>query len=1688
MNTGENNNKRRGKRVLIIILKTILWIIGVPVFLLIVIFIALQFSGPQKFVTDKATGFLSDKIKTKVSLKEINIALPKSIALSDLYVEDEKGDTLLYSHLIKVDLNFWDLLDKKIGLNSVTLETLTGHISRDLPNGKFNFSFIPDAFASKDTTTVKEPVDTTAAGWQFSIKNVSLKNIYFTFHDRSGGMNADLHLGTFETGFDKFDLDKKIIHVGTVALKNTRASVLQSVALYKAPEDTTASQPFDYDLALGKLELENVTAVYNDKVALQDLNVKLGRFLLEPKNIDIKNEKIALKTVLLHNTEIYYTQNKTAIADTVVAKAEDLAEKKPNWILTLGNLDLENNTVGFNNGQKAPLKKGMDFDHLLAKNIIIKANDIDASASRVSVNLKALSLEEQSGFILKKFTSKITYDSTHVDLADLELRANNTVIKDHLGISYSSLKTLSDSIGRLGLAINLNKTSIAVKDILFFMPGFFETAHLKKNESTVINISGKITGKINDLSISKLDLSTLQQTSVKLNGNIKNVMDPKNMYASLTAFEIKSSKNDIAAVLPDTLLPASINLPESFGVSGSYKGYVKNFDADLAVNTTIGNITATVKMNPGAGNKEQPYSGKVNITEFDLGKLLNQQTLGPVTMSASVKGSGFDTSNINTALSVGISKATFKNYAYSNFQLDGTMIKKSFNGKAVMNDKNLAFNFNGGADLEPAHPKYTFTLDLAGVDLKALNLSDEDVRISALISSDIGNGSGRNPTGKASIKNALVIRNNRKYPVDSIVLTSEFKDGISDIRLRSEIITADFNGEISLKELPATLTQQINSYFNLQQQAASVTPTAKQKFKFNINLVDPTLLTNNLVPGLEKLTPSAIDGNYDSEAKIIRVNLSVPQVKYSGITVDSLKFDVISDPSKLDYDIKIAEVSNPTLKFENVFLGGELKNNTLSFQFNTAKDDSAKLLAIGGLLKSINQEFELKLDKDLIINTQNWNIDGSNYLMFGKQGMYANNVVLSNGGQSVGLNSKEKVANAPLEIKFKDFDIATVSRLIENKKDLLKGNIDGNVILEKQNNASAFKSDIVIRNFEFQAVPIGTIKVKADNYEDANKYDVDLSIEGNGNDIAMKGFYNAGKESNLNFILDIRNLELKTIEPFTSKQVTRMSGSLNGKLTVKGQASLPDINGSLAFKDAAFNPGIIDSYLKVDDSKLTFDSKKIRFNNFVLRDSLNQQGSVNGVVDIQDLKNIKLDLRVKTDNFLALNTTKKSNPLYYGTVFLDSDIRISGTSSAPTLDVKAKLNKGSSITYVKPESEVGKNESKGIVEFENNHPDKNIAIMARQNDSINGISETKGIDLNASINVDRSVQLKMIVDPASGDSLFILGGGLLDFSLDRSGKTNLSGKYSINDGGYFLSLENLVKRNFQIQKGSSVTWSGDILDAYVDLTAIYTIKTSPIDLVQDELSGVSELEKNKYRNMLTFKVYLKMTGFISAPEISFDIQLAPEDRGALNGAVNSKLSQLREDETQLNKQVFALLTLRRFIGENPLESGSDGGLSSASRSSASKVLTQQLSSLSSKYVNFVDLDLGVNSFEDYSSGSEQGRTQLQVGVSKQLFNEKITVRVGGNVDLEGERASQNSVNDVAGNVSVDYKLTDDGRYKLKGFRQNQYENPIEGELTKTGVGVVFVRNFNTFKQLFRSPKNGRAKRKENNLKDDDDNR
>jgi len=361
-----------------------------------------------------------------------------------------------------------------------------------------------------------------------------------------------------------------------------------------------------------------------------------------------------------------------------------------------------------------------------------------------------------------------------------------------------------------------------------------------------------------------------------------------------------------------------------------------------------------------------------------------------------------------------------------------------------------------------------------------------------------------------------------------------------------------------------------------------------------------------------------------------------------------------------------------------------------------------------------------------------------------------------------------------------------------------------------------------------------------------------------------------------------------------------------------------------------------------------------------------------------------------------------------------------------------------------------------VVEFVDTVKEKSIMFRTVKKETPK--SSLKGFDVSSIIEIDEQASIKLLIDPASSDSLVVKGEAALSFSLDRSGKMSLTGTYLLKQGDYLLSLESLVKRRFKIESGSTIIWYGDPMSANISINAIYTVNALPNDLIYSQQSTSTGIT-NKQR--YPFLVYLKLRGDIQKPDISFEIKLRPEDRGIMDGVVQAKLNMLNENPSDLNKQVFALLVLGRFIQENPFQSEATG-LASAARTTVGTLLSSQLNQWSSKLVPGVEMNFDIQSYEEYQSGKAAGRSQLNLGVKKQLFNERLSVQVGGKIDMEGERAKQNSVSDLASDVSIEYKLTKNGYYRLKGFRQSLFEGAIEGQLVETGVGLIFVRDFNSW--------------------------
>ena len=193
------------------------------------------------------------------------------------------------------------------------------------------------------------------------------------------------------------------------------------------------------------------------------------------------------------------------------------------------------------------------------------------------------------------------------------------------------------------------------------------------------------------------------------------------------------------------------------------------------------------------------------------------------------------------------------------------------------------------------------------------------------------------------------------------------------------------------------------------------------------------------------------------------------------------------------------------------------------------------------------------------------------------------------------------------------------------------------------------------------------------------------------------------------------------------------------------------------------------------------------------------------------------------------------------------------------------------------------------------------------------------------------------------------------------------------------------------------------------------------------------------------------------------LDMPESERNALGGVPYAKIRDVNTRDSELNKQVFALLVLKRFISDNPLENQAGSDTEGVARRSVSKLLTEQLNRLSEN-VEGVELSFDVKSYEDYSTGSGEGQTELQLGLSKSLMDDRLVVKVAGNLEVEG--GSQNSASDYIGDLALEYKLTEDGRFRITGFRNTNYDM-ISGELIETGVGLIYIKDYNTLRELFK---------------------
>ena len=1677
--------------------------------------IFLQFPAGQDFVANKAQSYLRDKLKTEVRIGKFRTDFRHAINLDGVYVADQQRDTLLAVGHLGVDLDIWALLHSQVNVSNIELNDGRVRLTRTEPDSVNNYDFIIDAFVDPNA-----PVDTTASALKYDIGKARLTNVYFTQLDEVTGSDIRARIGEFTANMDEVNVDKSIYKVDKAVLRRSAVSIVQTKTAPEV-ENPGPPTPITVQFGIGHATLDSVGFSYKNSPAGQFISTNIGLADITAKNIDLQKELVALDKLTLKNTTFAYAQNAAVpVAERVVNPAEIVRKldaaadqnkvatgQRLAWKVTLNESDISGLAVKFDNFNEPKQKTrlpALDYNHLAFTNLVLNAHDLRYTENRTTAQVDNLAGKEQSGFEITSWRANVVYDSVQIRLDSLDLITPHTRIRRQLAIGYESLAALGNTkkLANLKIAGDLRDVRIGFRDILYLAPGLAGTPPFNTGPNQSVLVNGLVAGRVGDMTIRNFEFVGLRNTVVRAPRiHITGLPEVDGrLYVDADLRQFSSSRADMLSLAPKGSIPNNISIPPTFAVSGSFKGYptTLQFNTNLQARTSYGDLAFSGTLGKARADGQQPLVGTFAVQGFAFGKLLKDPTIGRVTATGRINATGNlkDPGTLVGKVQADVRSARYNGYTYHGVKATVDLDRNRYVINASSkSDPNLDLDLTAVVNLRDAkNPTYEVTkLNLRGANLTALGFyTGGDLRVQGNLTANLRGSDLNSLNGTFSGTKIVIVRDNQRFPLDSLNGRIVQNANRTLAVITSDIANVRLDGNVHLGDLATELQQHLDRYFDVPG-VQYVANNADRHFTYSLQLKDPKLATK-LIKDLKEISPFTLSGDYSRQAARLTANTSIAIIRYANYRIDSLKLAVDSDPAKLDYALRLAQAAqDTTLKLRRPSIIGNVANNKL-FSRVAILGDSAnrERLAVAGTVSIKNEElrrkngvggsvYEFVAAPEQVINYENWTAGANNFVRYYPTGeVVADGLNLTNGRSTLALQSQNpQVRTSPLGVTFTNFELAELARIVQQQDSLVAGNLNGTARIDNLGKKTqAFTADATIKNLVFQKASIGDIAVKATNPA-PSRYDVDArltggadgTIGGEGNDVRVRGYYQADSKQPLHLSVDAQRLLLKLAQAFSAGQLQQAAGYARGQLTVTGAPAAPVVRGTLTTSpEAAFAVTQLGALYHLPGQELTFDDRGIKLDNFTVRDSADNKAVANGYLLTKDFINYAFDLTATTDNFVAVNSTRKNNPLFYGKLVVDSKTRITGPLELMKINTNVTVVEGSRLTIETPGTEANKVDSEGIVEW----IDKSAPVdtMLQRQLALDTLKTATGYDVTAVVTVTDKTPVTVVIDPISGDYLKVRANGTLNTNIDPTGTITLSGRLEVASGSYHLSLYDLASRDFSIRPGSSLTWSGDPYNADLDVTAVYKVQAAPADLLAGQ--GLDNAVANTTaRNRLPFNVLLSVTEQLSKPLIGFDITLPDNERGALGGQVEAKLAQLRQPNqtSEQSKQVFSLLILGRFLQQNPFDaSASEGFVATQLRGSASAVLTDQLNNLTGKYLAGLGLDLGVTNQADYSSGTAKSRTDLNVAVKRQFLNNRLSVRLGTDIPLSGTPGNnttqgKSSASNFAGDISIEYSVLRDGRLRLRAFRQNAYED-IDGPVIKTGVALVFQREYNNLQELF----------------------
>ncbi len=1588
------------------------WLLRLVVFLLVlfivvgtVLFLLFKNERFQNWAVDKATHQLSQDLNTNVSLEKIEFSFMDRLVFKNLLINDLHGDTLIYSGSLIANLNtnIFALLQRDLHVNEIYLEDAKVRITQ---NPEELLNSLNQIFKKG----AKDPNKKSSKPLYLDVDYVSLKNVAFENNNLRKGNNLSVFVEEGDLTIDSLNLVDNQFAVREINLINP----IVELELYEKPDSSI--------LAIGE-----------------------------------------------------YVDPDILVVDTTGLPL----------IIEVANMTLQNGNFNLNNFRKSPERTSpetqLDFHRLKVSDINIDVADFSFNDYVYEAVVNNLSCQESSGFVLDKLAAQqLKITDRRIELNDMSLITPYSNLGDTLIFKFREFGDFDDFNNKVLMQGDFSNSVIAIRDIMTFAPKLNNNPFFVQNKNEVVNIDGTVKGRVNRLSGKNLNLKLGK--GLTLNGDfaIRDITLKNEEMINLNVDRVVTTMQTLKLLIPNFNPPENFYKLGTLDFQGRFDGFFEDFVADGDLRTDLGRVKVDMRLDLKKGREKASYSGGLDLYDFDLAAWSGNPNFGIVTFSSEVQdGVGLTIETVNTDLSAVVEEFNFKGYTYRNLEMEGVLSQGKFDGDFVIVDDNIDFTFSGSAELVDSIPVLDFQANIKNLDLGKLKLVKEDLAFEGVVDVQLSDIDLSTMEGDAKVIGLKLRRAGKIYEVDSLTVHSAFDAfGKRDFVVNSEILSGQLNGYFDIQEVPEAMLQFFER--NYPEYASRLNVASKKKelsqknvFDFGVKIYDMKNLGELLDKSLDTLRNISIAGHFDGVRDSVDLLLELPYFKAGNVQLDSIygKIMAVKDNAVIDASVMKTYI-NKNLDLAPIELLGFLENDTLIFDIAASNFTEVfhDLDLNGKFFLQGEDAFQVEFDdSDIFFLNEVWRINSDNYIRFGKGFVDAQNFVMEHANQQIKIESYE---NTGIDLSLSNFDLAFADSLFNDKNLSIGGYFNLNARADNIFKLEDMEALLEVDSFIINGKNWGKVIVDAKAPTIKEPINAVVSLRKDDYEMYAKGLYNPPNstekryaENFFSFDIETNRFPINFLDYYIGNGVTGTEGMVNAKARLWGEPKELNIDGLAAVEGVETTLNYLGVRYSIPQGRARISNTRIDAEpNSYIYDPDGNAALLEGGLKHNRLKEWGVDVRVSSDKFIALDTDRDQNPLYYGYGVGAADIEITGSFKQPNFNINATTLAGTELDIPLTSNNEASEVSFITFKDKNEVIDSTIATTAKK---------LLGPSVNMNLTMTEDAEVRLIFDEQAGDIIKGRGESDLQIAVSSSGEFTMFGNYFIKSGEYLFTLYNIVNKPFTVKEGGTISWSGDPFTAQIDLEATYNSSTAPYNFIEEYVTDNPTAE-GESRSSTNVDLTMELSGDLTKPDIKFDL-FFPDLTGELKNYTDSKLNSIRQEDNELNRQIFGLIVMGGFLPSGNL-SGSEvvtgiNTLTEMLSNQLSIYLTEYLSQIitNNKVIDRIDFDVNYNIYNPGEfdavkfSNLSSLNNELQSNLKTSMFNDRLYVNVGGNFDVNNNGDTPREY--LAGDVIVEFILTKDRRYRAK-FYTSAEPSFDGGRNNKTGLGINYRREFDTLRELF----------------------